>query len=106
MNHGPDSLDRSFRYRLHVHLNRLTRGWIDHPDTLRMLQSWRERDPEANHLSTPPEDQHIEIIWVWACEFYVPSNISSLERGLQILYRDKSSFHQDPIEGLRSHSQS
>lgn len=43
-----------------------------------LLQSMRQRDPEINARTTPPQDESINLCCVWAVEFYTPSHISNL----------------------------
>jgi hypothetical protein len=45
----------------------------------------RERDPESNAESTPPEGERIELHSLWLAEVYSPSTVANLIQGLQRL---------------------
>ena len=42
------------------------------------LTEYRERDPQENFDTTPPEDEFIDLVCLWAVEIYTPSHIDSL----------------------------
>jgi hypothetical protein len=68
-----------FCFRMRRRLSRLSRGWVDD------LRHWRALDPQNNRESTPSQDEHINVLALWAFEMYTPSTIRSLEQGLEKL---------------------
>jgi hypothetical protein len=93
----------SIRYRLRRYLHKLSGGLVDHPLTVGSLRYFRERDPEYNRESTPSEDEHIEVLSLWALEMYTPSTIGSLEQGLRRLRWGETDWfgREDPVTWLQ-----
>ena len=71
-------------------LNRLKRAFNKSPgsslpDATEALAFWRERDPDQNAESTPPETEYIDLNCLWAVELYTPDHISNLIEGFRKL---------------------
>ena len=68
-------------------------------------EPWSDWDDDLNKRSTPPPEEHIDLMCIWGIEFYTPSLIDDLERNLQELHQSnvsvfRSSHH--PVRWLRS----
>ena len=55
------------------------------PDATEALAFWRERDPDRNAESTPPETEYIDLNCLRAVELYTPDHISDLIDGFRKL---------------------
>jgi hypothetical protein len=98
----------SVRFKLRRHLHQLSGGWIDHPRMISSLRYYRERDAEFNSKSTPSENEHVEVLALWALEMYTPSNVGNLEQGLRKLGWGNDDFDwpkDDPITWVQSSRQ-
>ena len=75
------------------------------------LRYFNGRDSKENDDTTPPEHEVIDLICLWAVEFYTPAQTDSLVKSLIGLgwgKDDRSGSLSNPIawiEGLRSHHQ-
>ena len=76
------------------------RHWMG-KEQRRRLEEGRVNDPDVNLASTPPEDEDIRLICVWAVEYFPPSYTDDLERGLRNLGWDEPTFFSDPIRGIQ-----
>ena len=64
---------------------RLRRWWLRRREDARLIRDlsfYRERDPEENERSKPPEDESCQLAAVWVCEVFTPSSVGSLVDGL------------------------
>ena len=75
------------------------------PDTTDQLAFWRERDPDRNAESTPPETEYIDLNCLWAVELYTPDHISDLIDGFRKLGWEPGDpddpTDRDPVNWLR-----
>lgn len=71
------------------------------------LAVYRERDPQDNVDTSPPEDEHLDLCCAWGIEFYTPSDMPALVEGFRKLGWDANDRHdrsRDPeswLHGLR-----
>ena len=94
------------------HLKTLYYAMCHHPWHVAMRRHWmgerhqrrlvaeRKLDPDANTRSTPPEDEKIKLVCLWAVEYYSPAYTDDLVTGLRNLGWDEPDFFSDPILGL------
>lgn len=66
----------------------------------RILEAWRKQDPNLNERSSPPEDEEIRLLCVWAVECFPPAYTDDLVAGLSKLGWDEPYFFSDPILGI------
>ena len=75
------------------------------------LKEVRELDPIENLETSPPDDEHIDLVCLWAAEFYTPSHNEKLVDSFAKLGWDKEKWTRgsgDPIawlNGLRGDHQ-
>ena len=71
--------------------------FFGYPVSEDQLQSHRTYDARRNRNSTPPEDEEIDLLCMWAIEYYTPVHRHALQSGLRGLGWDVDS----PFEGRR-----
>ena len=101
----------NFLRRVRAKGRRLYRRHVRDPEMEESLRYFHGRDPKENNDTTPPEDEVIDLICLWAVEFYAPAQTDSLVENLIGLgwgKDDRSGSLSNPIawiEGLRSYHQ-
>ena len=74
-----------------------------------MLAYRRERDPEENVETLPPDGEHIDLCCTWGIEFYTPTHFADLKNGFRKLgwrsddYPDPHRHPESWLYGLRRH---
>ena len=75
------------------------------PDARESLAFWRERDPDHNAETTPPETEFIDLHCLWAVELYTPDHISNLTEDFRKLGWEpedpEDQASRDPVAWLR-----
>lgn len=60
-----------------------------------------EVDPEKNRMTSPPEDERIEVRCIWLTEFYAPSHVPTLLSGLEKLgWRGRGGIREESLADL------
>lgn len=60
-----------------------------------------EVDPEENRMTSPPEDERIEVRCIWLTEFYAPSHVPTLLSGLEKLgWRGRGGIREESLADL------
>lgn len=70
------------------------------PSLVQGIDYWRERDPEINEQTKPPEDEFVDLRCVWAVEFYTPAHLDKLLDGFRKLGRygkNNLTHWRDPV---------
>lgn len=92
-------------------VRRLYRKYVRDPRIKDGLNQVQELDPIENLETSPPDDEHINLVCLWAAEFYTPSHNEKLVDSFAKLGWDKEKWTRgsgDPIawlNGLRGDHQ-
>ena len=103
---------RQFEREVYIAYRRLVSRYLKGNHINEVLKEYHEKgDPKENSGTAPPEDEFIDLVCMWAVEFYTPAHIDGLIESFVKLgwgedpIRDRGGS-QDPIgwlEGLRRH---
>ena len=90
---------------------RIFRRYVRDPGFRERLKQVQELDQKENLETSPPNDEHIDLVCLWAAEFYTPSHHEKLVESFATLGWDKEKWTRgsgDPItwlNGLRGDHQ-
>jgi hypothetical protein len=63
---------------------------------------WRDRDAQENEETEPPPDERVDLLCVWATEYYTPAHIGRLLQNLAALGWDNDEFgRRDAVRWIR-----
>ena len=95
--------------RIKAKYRQMYRRYMSDSHVKDILRHYKERDPKENQDSTPPDHEFVDLICLWAVEFYTPAHTDDLVDNLKRLgwgdgdSRGDSSNPIAWVEGLRRH---
>ena len=100
---------RTLFFRFWKYAYRKFPSFVSDPYFGERLKVYRRRDAEGNARSEPPTDEVIDLRCVWAVEFYTPSQIAKLIRGIESLgwnNDDSLGFRRNPTHWIQRNRES
>ena len=71
---------------------RIFRRYVRDPGFRERLKQVQELDQKENLETSPPNDEHIDLVCLWAAEFYTPSHHEKLVESFATLGWDKEKW--------------
>ena len=99
-----DTYQSSNRFkRIWHYAHRKIPAIVSDPNYTKRLAVYRRSDVKKNLRTEPPADEVIDLLCVWAIEFYPPSHIEKLRTGFSKLGWDdgNAGLHDSPTQWIR-----
>ena len=71
--------------RIKAKYRQMYRRYMSDSHVKDILRHYKERDPKENQDSTPPDHEFVDLICLWAVEFYTPAHTDDLVDNLKRL---------------------